>query len=473
MYEFVEAVRSRWSNVRAEIIECSSVLWATPEVGMTEQRSSAYIADWLARHGFSVERGAGGLPTAFRATYERGAGPAIALLAEYDALPGLGNDAVPRRQPAGWAAGQGCGHNLIAAVNAGAAIAARHAMDDLDVHGRLAVLGCPAEEILWGKIAMLEHGVFDGYDALLTSHASYHTSATSRPTQALFSGEFVFLGAAGHGSDAGARNALDAAEHAVQSVDRLRAHQFPDCSVEHVLRVAGLMPNISPDEARLWVYVRNVDYARARSVYELVARICRGAAELNGTRCREQFITATRGYLPNHVLARRLFRHLERVGSPQWADAHLAWMRELVENVEAGAGFSLERGVCLIEEGFDPPSQDDGEASWHIPLGRLTWAVPQQIPFHHWAKTSLSGHEAGQQAPMVASEALALAAIDLLSHPEILNQARAELEERRNGDPSPPLLGAFETLTRSPERFWDGTWDEPLTLEEAARRGQR
>jgi aminobenzoyl-glutamate utilization protein B len=455
----IDPVGFHWQRRRGEIIDHFRRLWAAPELPMMEAQAALGLSNWLERHGFAVERGVGGLPTAFRATYGRQPGPTIALLAEYDALPGLANEQVPRRAPTSSRAGHACGHNLIGPANIGAAIAARYAMEELDVGGRVVVLGTPAEEIVWGKVAMLRGGVFDGIDALLTSHADYQNGALSRPCLATFNVECVATGEASHAGAARRKNALEAVELAVQTFERLRAHRFADCSVEHVMRRGGLMPSITPDEARLWLAVRHVDYERARATLKEVLALCRSAAEAAETSLRPQFIAGARGYLPNDALSEVLYRNLRRVGPPVWSAEDLAWMQELAHACRPDEAFALDRGLALHRDGVDPYGQDDGEASWRIPLGRLNWAIPRQVPLHHWAATALSGHPAGEAGALMASEALALAALDLLQHPETVHAAQAELARRVAGAAlTPPLLGGFDVLTRTPERFWDATW---------------
>src|SRR5262249_904536 len=200
--------------------------------------------------------------------------------ADWAAGPGLARGAARRRPRGGGRAGPAWGHNLIGPANVGAAIAARYAIDELGVTGHVVVLGTPAEEIVWGKVAMFRAGVFAGIDALLTSHADYQSGALSRPCLATFNVECIATGEASHGGAARGGNALESIELAVQSFERLRAHRFADCSVEHVVRAGGLMPSITPDEARLWINVRHVDYERAREALKEVLHICRRTAEL-------------------------------------------------------------------------------------------------------------------------------------------------------------------------------------------------
>jgi aminobenzoyl-glutamate utilization protein B len=424
-----------------------------------EQRAARALGDWLADHGFAVERGAGGLPTAFVARFGGARGPAIGLLAEYDALPGQGNLAVPRRAPDGRAAGHACGHNQLGPAQVGAAIAARDAAAQAGLDGRIVVLGCPAEELLWGKLALQARGAYAGLDALLTSHADYQNGAVSRPCLACVSGELVFRGVPSHAGRARWHNALEALELTAATVDRLRASRFHDLIIGHVVRAGGLMPSITPQEARLWLTVRHVSLERAEAAYRDVLGIAADAARAAGATVTGQLIAASRGYLPNDALAAVLDRSCRRVGPPAWAADDLAWMAALSRACDPGAEPALARDLALHVDGVDPYGQDDGEASWRIPLARVNWAVPAAVPLHHWAATALSGSPAGLPGPLMASEALALTVVELLAQPSILADARAELDRRVGGRPlSPPRFADIGLMTRDPGAFWSATW---------------
>ncbi len=458
-------VRDAWRRVRPEIAEHVQRLWAEAELPLLETRSAEALAAWLERHGFEVERGACGIPTAFAARFGRGEGPAIGLLAEYDALPGQGNGAVAYREADGRAAGHACGHNQIGPAQAGAAIAARAVMETAGLSGRLVVLGCPAEEILWGKLAILERGGFTGLDALLTSHADYQNGALSRPCLACVSVELVFTGVASHGGAVRHHNALRALELVTRAIDDRRGSRFQGFVVGHVVRAGGLMPSITPDEARLWLTVRHESFEAARDAYVEIAGLAAEAARTAGVGVRQQLIAASRGYLPNDVLARSLDASLRLVGPPAWSADDLAWMEALSRACDPAAPFELHRDLALHTEGCDPYGQDDGEASWRIPLGRVNWAIPRAVPLHHWGTTALSGHAAGLPGPLMASEALALTAVALLADRGLVAEARRELARRVGGRPlSPPRSGNFAVMSRTPLAFWGATWrvDDPL-----------
>lgn len=461
----VADTRDAWRGIRSEIEAHARRLWDEPELPLMEVRAADALSAWLERHGFEVERGACGIPTAFSARFGRGEGPAVALLAEYDALPGQGNLAVPYRAPSGRPAGHACGHNQLGAAQVGAALAARAVMESRGLAGRLVVLGCPAEELLWGKLALLDRGAFAGLDALLTSHADYQNGALSRPCLACVSSELVFTGVASHGGAVRHHNALRALELVTRALDDRRSSRLQDCVVGHVVRAGGLMPSITPDEARLWITVRHESFDAARDAYAEIAGLAAEAARTAGVSVREQLIAASRGYLPNDVLARVLDGNLRLVGPPAWSADDVAWMEALSRACDPAAPFALEHEIRLHTEGCDPYGQDDGEASWSIPLGRVNWAIPQGVPLHHWGTTALSGHPAGLAGPLMASEALALTAVELLAEPALVAEAGRELAGRVGSRVlSSARYGDFAAMTRAPEAFWGATWrtDGPI-----------
>jgi aminobenzoyl-glutamate utilization protein B len=455
------AVREASASLRAEIVALFRTLWRKPELPGFEVEAMRQLTGFLESHGFSVRRAVGDIPTAFRAAIRTGNGPCIAFLAEYDALPGLANSASAARDKTAQGPGHGCGHNHIGPANCGAAIAAAIAAKRLGVKGGITVIGCPAEEILWGKIALLRQGVFDGHDVLLTSHGDYQTGAISRPCMSVSHGEFIFLGKAGHGGLAGEHNALEAAESVIAGVSQAARTDWADCSIKHVLRMAGIMPSITPDEVRVWFTVRHVDIARVREVYGAIETTCRGIAQAVRIGFRHQPISESRGYLPNDVLGHVLQHAMDRVGPPKWSDDDLTFMTDLAHACCGNGSLSLDRSTNLYGEGLDYYGQDDGEVSWHVPLGRVNWAYPADVPIHHWGWTALSGHSAGDAGPLMAAEALANAAVEILANPHHAARARRELETRTQGiSVDAPRLGAWNTMRHDPASFWNATWVE-------------
>jgi len=452
------AVDKHWEELMPAARAAAADIWAHPELGLMEHYGSGLLSDWLEREGFRVTRGPASLPTCFIAAFGADR-PAVGLLAEYDALPGLSNAAEARRDAlVQGGPGHGCGHNLIGAGNTAAAITVARTMLELDIPGTVLIFGTPAEEIVFGKVVMYDAGLFDAADVLLTHHADYVNAALARPCQSIIQPEFAFLGRPQHTGVTRAENANDAAELLIQSVERLRAHQFPDVSVEHVIRYPAItMPSATPEEARVWFYLRHVDYQRAAQVLEIVTEQARHAARSAGVVMRRAIVSACRGYLPNTALAERIFDAYQHVGPPTWGEPDKRFMSELSQSFGGPAGLDLDDGVALLTDGFDAYGQDDGEVSWSIPLGRCNWACPASIPLHSWAATALFGTETGWKGASAAARTLAHAAAELLCDSELVARARAELTERAAGY-QPSLRGNPAPIIKDPEAFWAGRW---------------
>ncbi len=456
-----EQVAAHYAALRPAILNLFDAQWRDPEVPAMEYRSSARLQAFLREAGFEVTPGIGGVTTAFEAKLKLGPGPVIAILAEYDALPGLAAEVQTTFKPVVAPAGHACGHNHIGPANSAAAILTAKAARDLGLAGEIRVIGCPAEEILWGKIALLHAGVFAGVDAILTSHGDYQTGSLSRPCQSVVMGEFVFLGQAGHAGFAWSTNALLAAEDFVSRAEREIDRRFPSVKRRHVLRRSGIMPGITPDETRVWYSTRDLDFETAKAAYDAIAELAIAVGAERKLPQRHQFIAESRGYLGNDVLAKLLFVGMEEVGPPAWSNEDIAFMEDLSRTCAPGVEMKLDRGVHYFDSGEDYYGQDDGDLSWRIPLGRVNWAYPEQVPIHHWAWTALSGHSAGHEGALLATQALALGAVRLLAKPALVAEAKAELKTRTAGAALPlPRVGALKTLAKAPESFWAATWDE-------------
>ena len=433
-------------------------LWNCPELPMMEYKTSELLANWLEQNDFEVTRSFCNMPTSFHASYGHG-NPVIGIIAEYDAMAGLSNDATPYRKSLGQGAGHACLHCHIGASNTGAAIAVKKYLEANNAEGTVVVIGCPAEEIMWGKIALLGKGGFNGIDVLLTSHVDYQNAAVSRPTLSFFSGEFCFGGISSHSGAARNQNALDGVELAVASIERMRAHQFPKSSVEHIIRNGGFMPNITPDRSSLWINVRAENYDTAKRVYAYIRDIVYQSANIAGVKVAEGFLAGSRGYLPNHTLGEVILKNLKEVGMSSYTETELSTMSELCANAVGNPNVKSFPDITYLNEGIDPYSQDDGEASWHIPLGRINWEIPLQVPLHNWCTTALAGMPFSHKGALMASQTLYLSAIDLLLNPKLVQASKKELKTRLGETVvEPPLFDSFEALTTNPHAFWNGTW---------------
>jgi aminobenzoyl-glutamate utilization protein B len=459
MISALNEARVAWAALVPEIGEQFDRLFATPELSCMEYQSMDLLAGWMQTHGFSVERGVGGVPTAFLARQGGGSGPRIGILAEYDALPGLDNEALSRRTSSGRKPGHGCGHNHIGPANAGAGIAAAAALLQTGLAGEIVVIGCPAEEIIWGKLALQAAGVFDGLHAILTSHGDYQNGSVSRPCHATANGEFRFVGESAHSGLGTKRNAVAASEAAIVQFRAIADEAFDDLQFKHVYRFAGYSPGVTPDEVRVWASVRHRDFDTMRAGYARMDAVFSQVAAAHQVNFRGDLIAACRGYLPNATVGRVMADCLEEVGPPAWTEGDLVFMEELSKACSPGKPFTLHRELDYYDQGIDYYGQDDGDISWQIPLGRINWAYPETVPIHHWAWTALSGHAASWAGPLMASEAMAMAALRLIAEPHLLAAAKAELAQRKAGFiVPPPEFGLYEVLTGRPQSFWNATW---------------
>jgi len=245
----------------------------------------------------------------------------------------------------------------------------------------------------------------------------------------------------------------------VASIERMRAHQFPGVSVEHVIRHGGFMPNITPDRTTLWLCVRDKDYRTMRRTYDYVASIVKDSARIAGVDVVEGFIAGTRGYLPNDTLGQLLLKHLSHVGVPTYTAGDLQAMAELAKNATGSGKVVSNPEIIYLSGGIDPYSQDDGEASWHIPLGRLNWEIPPQIPLHNWCTTALAGMDFSRKGTLACSKAIYRSAAEVLLDPEIAVRAKQELDGRTKEEQiDAPRFASVEDIAMNPTAFWDGTW---------------
>ena len=451
-----------WEDKKGNLSEKISEMWKIPEAPMKEYKSSATIANWLESEGFDVTRNFCGLPTAVLGTYGEG-DYTIGFLVEYDALVGLDNDAVPYKKSLGNEAGHACMHCHLGPANVAAAIAFKDYLEKTGEKFKVAVFGTPAEEIIYGKIAIQERGGFDGVDILLTSHVDYQNGALSRPCSPCVYGEFQFNGFSDHGGGGCSKNALDAAEYTMQTVERMMPRYFPGSRLNHIYRNSGVMPSIVPDEALVWVIVRNPDYAKAKEDYQKICEIGKAFAGFTGTTFKEGYISSSNGYLPNDAVANVLNDTIQEMGAPKYTEKEMEELKEFCHRARGIDSFTLDEGIDFYNQGEDIYGQDDGEISWEIPLGRINWAAPEEVALHNWIMAAFAGIEVSKVGSMWASKVLFKSAIKIVESPEIIEKAKKELEERTKGkEKHKAHVENFELFTKKPELFWQGKWHDEI-----------
>jgi aminobenzoyl-glutamate utilization protein B len=423
-----------------EVRRMSMTLWGYSETAMLEYQSAKFLSGLLEADGFTVERDVAGMPTAFVATYGTGS-PVIGILAEYDALPGVGNAPVPHREARedGVTSGQGCGHNLFGAASVGAAMVLKRVIDTHGLSGTIRLYGTPAEETVVGKVYMAKAGVFDDLDAALEWHPGLETAVNNERSRALNNFTVEFFGQAAHASADpwNGRSALDAVELMNHGVNMMREHVKPTARIHYVIPSAGEAPNVVPEYAKVWYYVREADRAAVDEYYKWILDIAEGAALATRTTYQVNLITGVHAMLFNRPLQEAMQSNLEAIGAPSFNDADQEFAR------------ALQRSLDLEEKGLntdikplaDEPlpvsggSTDVAEVSHITPtVGLSVTTAAAGVPWHSWATAASHGTDGAVRGAMVATKVLALTGIDMLTDASLVDRAKAFFAEATAGE---------------------------------------
>ncbi len=431
----------RWLDANADTMRKVSLnIWNAAELALREYKSSRELMANLESNGFRVEKGVAGMPTAFVAIYGSGK-PVIAIYGEYDALAGLSQKAESSFVPlTEGAPGHGCGHNLIGAGSAAAAVAVSKLMEAGKIKGTLRFYGTPAEESVSGKTYMLEAGLFNDVDVLLGWHPQDATTASFQYSKAVASVRFKFKGVAAHASSAPqlGRSALKGVELMDVGVNFAREHLKEDARIHSVITNGGGQPNVVPAQAESWYYIRANKHEDVADMVEWVSEIARGAAMM--TRTQVEIVVDDDSYelLPNRLIAEVMDRNLRQVGPPKFTEEEKAAAKKMQE--------PLKKNIELpLAEIIDPLPQTPAQGLFSTDAGNVSWNVPTQIfevatypyraPIHSWQVTACSGMSIGQKGMLVAAKTLAATAIDMFKNPSMVEAAKKDLEERKKGHP--------------------------------------
>lgn len=432
--------------------EMASTLWDYAEVGYQEEKSSMLLQEALAAEGFEIDAAVAGIPTAFVASYGSGA-PVIAILAEYDALPGITQAATPTRNPIdGKNASHACGHNLFAAGSVGAAIAAKYWLEEAGVAGTIRLYGTPAEEGGSGKVYLVRGGLFDDVDVALHWHASDSNTAAALTSLANRSAKFRFHGLSQHAARAPekARSALDGVEAFNHMVNLMREHVPQEMRIHYVITNGGLAPNVVPDFAEVYYYVRHPEASVVNEVWARLESAAEGAALGTGTRVEAEIIHGIYPLLVNETLALMMDEKLREVGGVEYTSEEQAFAEELFGTLVAPShAVGSQERIQPYEVSIGFASTDVGDVSMAVPTVGLriaTW-VPGTTS-HSWQAAAASGTSIGFKGASNAAKTLSLAAIELFENEELRAAARAEHREKLGpnfryepllGDRDPPL----------------------------------
>ncbi len=406
----------------------SDAIWNYAELGMQEFKSSALLIKTLEEEGFTVEKGVAGMPTCFVATWGSGR-PVIGILGEFDALPGISQKALtPYQAPlVDGAPGHGCGHNMMGTAGIAAAIAVKRSMIEHNIPGTIKFFGSPAEETVISRPYMVRDGVFNDVDAVIDNHTSSEMSTSYGVNgNAVMSVVFSFKGKTAHAAAApwAGRSALDGVELMNIASNYLREHLFYTYRLHYVITEGGEAPNVVPDKASVWYYIRNTD-DKLEDMYKRVLDCAQGAALSSGTELDTvTVLTAIHQRHSNKGMAEAIQRNIELIGMPQWTENEQVYAKALQK--ELGA---KEKGYPVDFKPLKKPSEqvgggssDVGEVTLVAPTATLNFpgGVPGEIG-HHWSTVASNYGTAAWKGLNTGAKVMAATALDLLTKPKMLN----------------------------------------------------
>ncbi|NRB51676.1 MAG: amidohydrolase [Saprospiraceae bacterium] len=429
----------RFSKVAREI-------WENPELGYLEFTSSEILVDELTKSGFKVETGVADMPTSFIATYGEG-GPVIGFLAEFDALPGLSQDAVPYRSVlVEGGNGHGCGHNLFGTAVIASGIALKEWIDANGIQATIKIFGTPAEEGGAGKVYMVRADYFKDVDAVINWHPADRNIANASTCNALIQGYFTFSGQSSHAAAAPqrGRSALDGVEAMNSMVNMMREHVDEGSRIHYVITNGGLAANVVPDKAVVEYMVRHRDVTEVKQMWERVVKAAKGAAMGTETEVEIEIVSGIYGLLPNVTLAKVMHKNLTIVGGVEYDATELDFAQKIQESFGSSKVPPLTNAVDIQPHKLShfPASTDVGDVSYVVPtvgLGTATW-IPGTAA-HTWQAVAADGMSIGFKGMMAASKTMALTGKDLILNPSLIQQAKEEFKERLGDLIYEPLIG--------------------------------
>lgn len=463
---FVQQINDYIEAKRDTYIKISDQIWDLAETRFEEHQSADVLCQALENEGFKVERGVGGVETAFTGTFGSGK-PVIGILGEFDALSGMSQKAgsttyEPLEEKGN---GHGCGHNLLGTAPLAAVIAVKQYMEENNVSGTIKYYGCPGEEGGSGKTFMAREGAFDDIDCALTWHPHSTSGVFTLSTLANYQVYFTFKGVAAHAANSPhlGRSALDAVELMNVGVNYLREHIIPEARVHYsITNTGGFSPNVVQSEAQVLYLIRAPHMKDVRSIYERVVNIAKGAALMTETKVEVTFDKACSNYIPNNALGQVLHNHLENVGLAEYNEEEMNYaveIRKQISDDDVSNALNEMKKVAgskanLITRDFAtktfndlvvPYEESNGILFGSSDVGDVSWIVPTAqffgecfvmgTPLHSWQLVSQGRTSIAHKGMLQAGKVLANTALDLFLRPEVIEDAKVELEEKLDGNP--------------------------------------
>jgi aminobenzoyl-glutamate utilization protein B len=444
-----------------EFIEVSNKIWGYAELGLCEDKSSKLLAEKLEKYGFRVKLGVAGMPTAILAEWGEGT-PIIGVQGEYDALPGISNKVVPHKEAlVEDGMGHGCGHNVHGTTALTAALAVKHEMESKGIKGTIRFYGTPAEENFGGKVFMVREGLYDDVEAVFGHHPMSMNMAGLTSSNATNGVKFHYYGKTAHaaGNPEMGRSALDAIELMNIGVNFLREHMIQEARIHYVIEEGGGQPNVVPDYARSWYYIRAPRRDQVDPLFERIKKIAEGAAMMTETELKIEHSGGLYNLIPNRPLAETVTANMREVGGPEWSEEDYAFAAKIAKSVpkeHKAAGLRRFKipdwekyiDVDLMSDILDPlgdgetmaGSTDVADVSWVTPAIEFgTSCNVLGAPGHSWQFVACSGSSLGHKSLLFAAKTMAGSVLDLLTKPELLKEVKEEYEMRLEGQTYEPV----------------------------------
>ncbi|NYJ28949.1 amidohydrolase [Allomuricauda sp. ARW1Y1] len=448
-----KAVVASVEKHKENLIQISDSIWALAETAFEESISSELLADYAEKNGMTVTRGVADIPTAFVATYGSGK-PVISVLGEFDALPGLSQNTVPTKDPRiDGAPGHGCGHNMFGAASLGAAIAIKEQIEAGNIKGTVKFFGTPAEEKFFGKVWMVEAGLWDDVDVNVSWHPSAEIEADVQSGLALVDFMIEFYGQAAHASSDpwNGRSASDALELYTTGINYYREHIKPTSRIHYHIQDGGQVVNVVPDYARLWVRVRDPKRDVMLPTFERVKAMAEGAAIMANVDYKYSLISGIYETLVNREGGKIMQNNLELLGPITYTDEEITYGKAIQE-ATGKPQVGMDGEVHPLKETEELPgggSTDVGDVSWNVPNINLGVTVaPKGTPWHSWAVVACGGMSIGHKGMIYASKAMGMTMFDLFDDPKLVEKVKEEFKTRKGDvkyeamiDGPPPIPG--------------------------------
>ena len=433
------------NSYQQEYEQIALKIWDLAEVGYQEYESSNLLQESLKNKGFKIET-LPYMPTAFVAEFGKGS-PVIAILGEFDALPGVSQSAHPFKEKyKNNIAGHACGHHLFGAGSAWSAVTIKEWLSKNNKSGTIRFYGTPAEEGGSGKVYMVREGLFNDVDVVLHWHPGSVNHASPRTSNANKSAKFTFKGLYAHAAsepDKG-RSALDGVESMNFMVNMMREHIPQESRIHYVITKGGLAPNVIPDEAEVWYYVRHPKEKIVEELFQRTVKAARGAAEGTETTLSYEVIHGNYSLMPNDTLQSLMNKQLIKRGGIVYDKKEREFAEEIYKTLlNPSASIGDQEKILPYRAFHGYGSTDVGDVSWLVPTaGARIASWVSGTPGHSWQAVASGGTSIGLKGEKLAVQVLSDTAIEIYLDPSITEKAEKELLRKVGKDFNySPLIG--------------------------------